>query len=242
MKTVQEILKESNIENIINDYQYRHQLDYLDLHILNLEDRTFNSIKEKEKDILREAIKEMCSISIKNTNEKVILYGVYDIKSGQNHFDLYLEPSFTFCKLGEIQEDIKNAKDYDISLSPWENSLGVLVSESPLTQYYLTDALADFVYEITRFGYTKINQELGREKLLTKLNDALEKEDKVYSLDEVEEELFSKIDEERKNLRKELKNKKREEEFNELSNLVYEYWLKYREVERKFILENIENS
>ena len=237
MKTIQECLREADEKELIGSYRYKYQLDYIDVQMLNLENVTYAEIKKRETEALSKAIGIMRTLPLTATDDPLVLYALREIQAGENHLSVNEKTCFSFCRLKEIKENPGDAKDYDVSFTPWSQSLAYLVSDAPLTQVNLCEALSTYLREALMFGMTPEKQSEGTERMINALNKAEEEaeEGKWCSLEETEESIFGKelICERRRT-----RSAEAEEDLRRISESAYKFYLKYREEERRKIFED----
>ena len=128
-----------------------------------------------------------------------IIFGVFRVEDGKRDHDICLyskaelEKEFSrYSAWGNIKnvealadEEIKNLlqehffpSGYAFELSPWEEVLGYEVDEHSVSEFGVPSILANVIYEMTFFGFTKEQVDREREKLEESLAEA-EKIDKL---------------------------------------------------------------
>ena len=238
LKTIQEVLKEMDVERLASTFAFRRPLGPIDVMMLGLENSTFREVEKMEKERIRKAVSEMLSLNAEKNESPLVLYAQYGVEGGENRLDLHEKTTFSFCSPTEIKEDLEEAPDYDVSMTRWETSVGYLVSDSPLTQENLYEAISEYMREALLFGDSPESQKSGAENLMRKLKEA-EKDmenGRFYSFDEMREELFGAEDVER---RQALYDPEREEDEASLCSAAFAFFKKYRAKERMRILESV---
>lgn len=257
MKTILEILKEIDISRLISYYIYEYQLNYLDISMLRLGSSTYNEIIFKEKNGLKNGIMKMIETTPSDNPKTLVLYGMYGVASGQNRFDIYKEPAYSFCDIEEIKKDIEDAPDYSIDFSPMKDILGYYVADTDLTQTHLYEAIASCLHEAFIHGIFEKDRTKNIQNLIKKLDAGMKNMEDAVSLEELEKKLESDDDSqsygkssgkkdtyqfllnESRKRRKKLYDEELEADERKLMESAYDFFRKYRAKERKKILDSL---
>lgn len=138
MKTVQECLKELDIEELIDEYLDRDYIRREMIKVMKKKDMTTKELLVRYREAIGEYIEYMRNIPVEHLEEQGLLY-VYQILPGliRDYYwhDLVIIP--------ELREKGVNAEDYSY------------MADTKLTQEHLLTLMADVLYEASFFGYTQ---------------------------------------------------------------------------------------
>ncbi|KRL78260.1 DUF6557 family protein [Ligilactobacillus equi] len=161
MKTVQEHLKQANIDNLINAFYYKYPAKLDDF----ADDVTIAQAKKYNYDSMYMFIENLKKTPITpNNDDKTWIFYVY-----HNINDYMPEPIFNLTPLKELKELGSQAYSYAYEFTPQAEVLGYFIAENKLTTYYLEDLLVEILYEMSFFGLKQ--EELPVEK--TKLDEQI---------------------------------------------------------------------
>lgn len=238
LKTIQEVLRDMDVERLASLAVFRRPLGPVDVRMLGLENSTFMEAENAEKERIRKAVSRMLELKTDGSKNPLVLYAQYGIEGGDNRFDIHEKTTFSFCSPSEIKQDAEDAPDYDVSMTPWEESAGYLVSNSPLTQENLYEAISEYLHEALVFGDSPETQRNGAENLMRKLREAEKdiEEGRIHTFDEIREDILGESGFGR---REELFDSEREEDERSLAEAAYGFFKKYRTKERLRIIEQI---
>ena len=183
METVQAWLNKLDTEKLINVYlsenpiSYEMYKNYLDL--------TVREIRENYKAALRLYIERLRHLTVKpdEYGKQGLLY-VHRIMS-----DGHRERAYNLIYIEELLEKGNDADNYAYEFTEQATIMGFLVAETPLTQRYIYELIADVLSEASFFGFEQEYLEEEKEKLLEAEKEASERNDKGTTLEEFEAEL-----------------------------------------------------
>lgn len=142
MRTVQEILRETNIESLVETYFAEYPVHY---EMVEDKSRTLAEIQASVKGHLRRCIQSLLEMEIRPSPENVF-YAVYCY--GEERFP---EICANLSYRSEIlTQDLP--EHYAWELTDWAEILGSSVAETKLTVDYMKKILADIIEEMTFFG------------------------------------------------------------------------------------------
>lgn len=166
MKTVQECLKELDIEDLITCYL---ALEPLQREIIGrMKKKDNKSAKElwlQYYDFIRDYIEYIRQVPIEPTDEPGVLF-VYEAVETQYTDKCYHE----LCHISELKKDGVEAEGYSYHLSTHGKVAGFLVADTERTQENLLDLMTYVLYEASFYGYTKKEQEKQLKESIDSLN------------------------------------------------------------------------
>ncbi|MBQ7434127.1 MAG: hypothetical protein IJV50_11855 [Lachnospiraceae bacterium] len=182
MKTVQEYLRELDQEQLITTYLHAHPIEYDKLP--NMMDMTVREIRKKYKQQLQNYIDRLCGLKMKNScdGQNGVLY-VHRCFEDRDT-DLY----FSMVPLDELLEKGVCAQNYSYVMCDQAEIISFLVAETPLTQLYIYELLADVMFEASWFGFEQEYLEEERRKLEESAREIEEGRTVTHSLEELEKE------------------------------------------------------
>lgn len=151
MKTVQEYLREFDMEVLLNAY----------LAIPFIRNEMIEVMKKKEtvtgkevwnmfRDRIRKYIEYMRNTPIEPLEESSLLY-VYEVPEGS----LWGRFSHGLVHISELKEKGTDAEDYGYTLCSHKQVAGFLVADTKLTQDNMLGLMTDVLYEASFYGYTE---------------------------------------------------------------------------------------
>ena len=220
MKTIQEYLKECNREKIINTYIFKHVFGH-QMMSEKYKNITCGEIAEKYKTELNNYIDRLLGISPKKEEETWILMVVHATETEYNS-----DIRFLLVKQSDVLKEPLDEfiTPYGYFNLEFEEILGFYVADTYLTQYYLEDLIVDFLYESSWTGFK--HEQL--QEMTDSLNEGMEEEGELYTIEELEKELEEKF-----GIEFEKKDKEQEEAFNLLFKQQAEYNRKCEMIEIK---------
>lgn len=183
METVQAWLNKLDTEKLINTYLSENPISY-DTHKEYL-DHTVREIRDKYEETLRQYIERLRHLAVKpdDYGKQGLLY-VRRIMS-----DGHRERSYNLIYMEELLEKGNNADDYAYEFTEQAVILGFLVAETPLTQRYIYELIADVLSEASFFGFEQEYLQEEKEKLLEAEREIDEGNGEGTTLEEFEAEL-----------------------------------------------------
>ena len=165
MKTIQQILKETNHKSIESAYFYDHPINLWE--VRNLDDISIGEFNKRISNRFQDFLNKLCEMDIKKNRLKQGILFVYKSQTD----DIMLGKSVGLIHADELIEtdNISNLSTYAYEFTEQKEALSFLVADNKLTQDNLMDVIVDFLHEISFFGY---NQEsLDKEKI--KLDESI---------------------------------------------------------------------
>ena len=150
MKTVQECLKELDIEELIDEYLDRDYIRREMIKVMKKKDMTTKELICRYREAIREYIEYMRNVPVEQPEEQGLLY-MYQTLPGLIRDDYWHD----LVIIPELREKGVDAEDYSYILCPRGEIAGFLVADTKLTQEHLLTLMADVLYEASFFGYTQ---------------------------------------------------------------------------------------
>ena len=183
METVQAWLNKLDTEKLIHTYLSENPISY-DTHKEYL-DHTVREIRDTYEETLRQYIERLRHLEIKSDENKMqgLLY-VHRIMS-----DGHQERTYNLIYVEEFLEQGYDASDYAYEFTEQAVIMGFLVAETPLTQRYIYEMIADVLSEASFFGFEQEYLQEEKEKLLKAEREINEGSCEGTTLEEFEAEL-----------------------------------------------------
>ena len=175
MKTVQECLRELDMEELLNSY----------LSIPFIRDEMMEVIKKKEavtgkevwnmfRERIRKYIEYMRNATIEPSEEESVLY-VYEVLEGsiRDHFWHGL------VHISELKEKGVEAEDYSYTLCTHKQVAGFLVADTKLTHDNMLGLMTDVLYEASFYGYTEEFEDVNCDAEFIRLNKEEKSEEEI---------------------------------------------------------------
>lgn len=156
MKTVQQVLRELDEDRIIDVYLYENPIEY-DRHEYLL-DQTVRDVREAVRNRLRQFIRRLKDMEITEPEDghMGILYAHRTMDDG------FGSQAFNLVHMDELLGRGVECENYAYEFSPQSEIMGFLVADTPMTQRYLYDLIADVLTEASFFGFEQ--EELAEKK------------------------------------------------------------------------------
>jgi len=165
MKTIQQVLRETDHKSIESAYFFEHPINLWE--VKNLDDISIGEFNKHISDRFQEFLNKLCEMDIKKYRLKQGILFVYKSQTD----DTLLGTSVGLIHADELIEtdNISDLSTYAYEFTEQKEALSFLVADNKLTQDNLMDVIVDFLHEISFFGY---NQEsLGEE--MKKLDESI---------------------------------------------------------------------
>lgn len=143
MRTVQEILRETNIDNLIETYFAEYPIQY---EMVEDKEWTLDEIRSSAQGQIRRCIRGLLEMEARPSPEN-IFYAVYCY--GEDRFpDVRANLSY---RSDILTQDLP--EHYAWELTDWAEILGSSAAETKLTVDHMKKVLADIIEEMTFFGF-----------------------------------------------------------------------------------------
>lgn len=165
MKTVQECLREFDMEELLNAYLAIPFIRNEMTEVMKKKDAvTGKEIWNLFRDRIRKYIEYMRNTPIEQSQEKAVLY-VYEVLEGSIRDRFW----HGLVYISELKDKGIDAEDYSYTLCPHRQVAGFLVADTKLTQDNLLLLMTDVLYECSFYGYTE--EELEKEVQVTETEE-----------------------------------------------------------------------
>lgn len=165
MKTVQECLREFDMEELLNAYLAIPFIRNEMTEVMKKKDAvTGKEIWNLFRDRIRKYISYMRSTTVEPSEELSVLY-VYEVPEGS----LWGRFSHGLVHISELKDKGIDAEDYSYTLCPHRQVAGFYVADTKLTQDNLLLLMTDVLYESSFYGYTE--EELEKEARMTETEE-----------------------------------------------------------------------
>ena len=220
MKTVQEVLKELETEELINAYLERVPISTKLM--METEDKSAKDLLLYARGRVREYIDRLRTIPVDGCEETHILFAYETMKE-------YRENDYALVRLSDIRTKGLNSHSYAYEFSPQSEIVGYVVADTKRTQDDLIGLMTDVLYEASFFGFEQ-------ESLQEELDELDRRIKEVESPDFVgipEEEVWKEL-----GIEKEV----RSEDENELEKIYNDALIKYNNFKYKKALREVMDS
>lgn len=162
MKTIQEYLKECNRKEVIDCYIYKYVFNN---NLMNKEYKniTCGKIIERYTAELNKCMDNLITIEPKKDNSEIWIF--VTIHATENFYNDDIE--HLLIKKSDLfsNEKLEDIDSLSYILSDFEETLSFYVADTYLTQYNLTDLIADFLYESSWTGFNHEDLEKNKKEL-----------------------------------------------------------------------------
>lgn len=183
MKTVQKVLQELDADKLIDTFLRDNPIEY-DRNE-NMLDRTVRDIRDTVHNNLRRFINRLREMPITEPEEghQGVLYAHRTMKEG------FSAQAFNLVHLEELLELGTECENYAYEFTPQSEIMGFLIADSPMTQRYIYDLVADVLYEASFFGFEQEGLPMQKAKLMDSLEEVRSGNVESLSWEEVKAEL-----------------------------------------------------
>lgn len=123
---------------------------------------------------------------ILNSKKTIFCILVKDLFENDQYYDLFF---MNYSDIKNYSSEENNSKNYSLSFVPWHELLGYNVCKKSLESYGMETIIAEFIWEITFYGWTEASMEEEKNKL----NESIEEYEqlkesnslKTYTIDEL---------------------------------------------------------
>lgn len=149
LKTVQDVLRKLDTEKLVGTYRWHFPIGYEER--VELLDMTVRDIQERVKAGLRLLIERLRTLPIKPSadGQQGLLF-VHRIMKNGSH-----DRAYELVFIDELLRDGVNCNSYAYEFTEQAEILGFLVADTPLTQRYIYDLIADAMHQASFFGFAQ---------------------------------------------------------------------------------------
>lgn len=187
VKTVQEWLKEVDIEQLINEYFYTYPVKVNDI---REEDSglTIKEVKERRRKMMEKYINRLINLKVKSSDDgdDYILFAYNVFMEDFENID------YALVSKKELLESDFNERvcdNYSFMLSNQEEIMGYLVADTNLTKINICGLLVYVLYEASWFGYENEGLEEEKQKLEEATKEIEEGKYSSFTIEDMREEL-----------------------------------------------------
>lgn len=189
VKTVQELLKEVDKEQLINEYFYTYPIKVSDI---KEEDSglTIKEVKERRRKTMEKYINRLINLKVELSDDGddyiLFAYNVFMEDFENVDYALISKKELLF-EIGFEEEG--NCTNYSFMLSNQEEIMRYLVADTKLTQDNIYDLLVYVLYEASWFGYENEDLEEEKQKLEEATKEIEEGKYSSFTIEDMREEL-----------------------------------------------------
>jgi len=145
MKTIQQHIREVDVDRLIDLYLLEHPVKLFEI---KTEELTIGEAKQKVRDKLKGYIERLRTIEIKNkAGHELIFY------ASKYYDDFSVGEGYFLVRLEDILSFEENIEGYSFVISKHEEIMGYKVADTELTQDSIYELLVYVMYEAAFFGY-----------------------------------------------------------------------------------------
>lgn len=183
MRTVQQVLKELDADRLIDTYLRDNPIEYTQND--NLLDRTVRDIRDTVRGNLHRYINRLREMQVTEPEEgqQGILYAHRALKEG------FSSQAFNLVHLDELLDRGAECENYAYEFTPQSEIMGFWIADSPMTQRYIYDLMADVLAEASFFGFEQEDLPAQKAKLMDSLEEVRNGTAECLSWEEVKAEL-----------------------------------------------------
>lgn len=185
MKTIQEYLKTCDRKKVIDIYINKYTFGLIKERRVNF-NLTISQIAERQQEELNRLIDRLIAIdpAKDNDSEEWILMTVHCAETEGEDLDHIL------VRESDVFDDcLKRVDSYAFDLTPFATAAGYYVADTYLTQYYISELIAYYLFEVSSTGYEQEKLEQTVKDLDKALREIENGHTKGFSIEEFEKEL-----------------------------------------------------
>lgn len=155
MKTVQELLQQTDRQQLIDNYLLKYPLEVEDFATT----KTIGEVEEAARQQLASYLERLAMIEIAERQDPYVFYAYHHVEKG------IPAPVFALANLAELQQLGDEAPTYSYLYSSHADIMGFLVAENKLTQHYQAELLVEIMHEAAFFGFQQEDLPSSQQKL-----------------------------------------------------------------------------
>ena len=164
MRTVQEVLRDMDTEELVYSYLERNRLYYRELE--QFENVSGKELVERAKSKIRNFIEYMRTIPVVKRNKDCVLFAYEHVT------DIITEYSSALVYIDDLSGNIEDIQSYAYEFTPHNEIAGFYVANTKRTQKHLLELMTDVLSEATFFGFSPEDVEEKRNELEKSLKEA----------------------------------------------------------------------
>ena len=169
MKTIQEVIRGMNPDEIERAYFFRHPVKYDELRE-DLSDKTVWDLRKRRRERFLGFVDSLMSITPKPFDGKQGILFLTKTDRKDERFDLCLIQQDELLTADVL--DHENVPSYAYEITPREDAMSYLVADNKLTQAHLMTVVIEFLWEISFFGYDEEDVRKEAEELRKSIEEA----------------------------------------------------------------------
>ena len=179
MKTIQQILKETDHKSIEAAYFYEHSINLWE--VKNYDDTTIGEFNSHISSRFQGFLDRLCMMDVEMDHEKQGILFVYKSQTD----DVMLGEAVGLVFADELMEtdDLSELPKYTYEFNAQKEALSFLVSDNKLTQDNIMDVIIDFLYEMSFFGYEQERLDEEITKLEKSIKESEEHPERLVRFD-----------------------------------------------------------
>lgn len=155
MKSVQEVLQQTDRQQLIDNYLLKYPLEIEEFE----PNKTIGEVENAARQQLANYLDRLTSIEINGTPSPYVFYVYHRIENG------IPQPQFALANLAELLDKGDEAPVYSYIYSAHAEVMGFGVADNRLTQHYQTELLVDIMHEAAFFGFNQEELATARQQL-----------------------------------------------------------------------------
>ena len=182
MKTIQQVLRETDHEAIEAAYFYEHPINLWE--VRNHDDITIGEFYRRISGRFQDFLNRLCEMKAETHPEKQGVLFVYRSQT----CDYLLGETVGLIHADELMktDDLSKLPVYAYEFTAQKEALSFFVSDNKLTQDNLMYVIVDFLYEISFFGYDQESMDKERQKLEESIKESKEHPERLVEFDNEE--------------------------------------------------------
>lgn len=180
MNTVQQYLKDIDVDKLIDVYMFEYPVDLMYLRDIK---ETLDEVNRRIVFKLKEYIEKMSNIEIEHSETEWVFF------VNKEYGEFGLENQYSLAKLEDIRGSNTKVERYSCLLIKQEIVMGYFIANTELTQFYIYDILAYILHEMSFFGFEQEEREEVVLQLEQGMIDVELGKTETYSMEEVFEKI-----------------------------------------------------
>ena len=145
MKTVQEVLQQTDRQQLIDNYLIKYPLELEDFE----PSKTIGEVEKTVRQQLTQYLVRLENIDVNDQQGQYVFYAYHKLEGE------IPVPTFALVDLEELQHRGDGAPTYSYIYSPQADIMGFLVANNSLTNYYKIELLVEIMHEAAFFGFNQ---------------------------------------------------------------------------------------
>lgn len=179
MKTIQQILKETDRKSVESAYFYDYPINLWE--VKGFDDITIGEFNKRVSLRFQDFLNRLCKMNVKINKEKQGILFVYKSQTD----DTVLGESVGLIHADELMEtdNLSELPTYAYEFTEQKEALSFLVADNKLTQDNMMDVIISFLHEISFFGYEQEKLDEERKRLDESIKECKEHPERLITFD-----------------------------------------------------------